>query len=139
MSLVTIVLTATTRSDAPKNRPAYALYEHLCESERQSDAIIDNDDFIHPQLHMRPKGRLVWLHSVYTTGATGRLEQCLPTTRRIVLSNACHALANVRIRVTASRPGMTKLGARRTLFQHLLHVGFHSKRSKAHYVIVIAV
>jgi hypothetical protein len=29
------------------------------------------------------------------------------------------------------------MGAQRTLFQHLLHVGFHPKRSKAHYVIVI--
>jgi uridine kinase len=43
---------------ANRYRQAYALYERLCEPERHSDVIIDNDDFINPQLHMQPKGRL---------------------------------------------------------------------------------
>ncbi|HEX3994591.1 MAG TPA: hypothetical protein VHX39_25740, partial [Acetobacteraceae bacterium] len=43
---------------AKRYRPAYALYEQLCDPERNSDAIIDNDDLIHAQLHLRPKGRL---------------------------------------------------------------------------------
>ena len=39
-------------------RPAYALYERLCEPEQHSDAIIDNDDLLRPQLHVRPEGKL---------------------------------------------------------------------------------
>jgi uridine kinase len=39
-------------------RPAYSLYEGLCDPELLSDAIIDNDDLIHPRLHVRPGGRL---------------------------------------------------------------------------------
>jgi uridine kinase len=39
-------------------RPAYALYERLCDPERHSDAIIDNDDLMRPRLHLRPNGRL---------------------------------------------------------------------------------
>jgi hypothetical protein len=37
-----------------------------------------------------------------------------------------------------SREAGSCMGAQRTLFQYLLHVGFHPKRPKAHYVIVIA-
>jgi len=44
---------------ANRYRPAYALYERLCEPERHCDVIIDNDDLVHPQLHIQPKGRLV--------------------------------------------------------------------------------
>jgi uridine kinase len=43
---------------ANRYRPAYVLYERLCEPERHSDAIIDNDDPTHPRLHVRPDGRL---------------------------------------------------------------------------------
>jgi uridine kinase len=43
---------------ANRYRPAYALYERLCEPERHSDVVIDNDDLVHPRLHVQPKGRL---------------------------------------------------------------------------------
>ena len=39
-------------------RPAYSLYERLCEPEAHSDAIIDNDDLAHPRLDARVSGRL---------------------------------------------------------------------------------
>ncbi|OAS26425.1 uridylate kinase [Methylobacterium platani] len=44
---------------AARYRPAYALYEGLCEPEASSDAIIDNDDLAAPRLVLRPGGRLV--------------------------------------------------------------------------------
>lgn len=43
---------------AKRYRPAYAFYETLCQPEQHSDAIIDNDDLDHPQLYVRPDGRL---------------------------------------------------------------------------------
>jgi len=43
---------------ASRYRPAYALYERLCDPEASSDAVIDNDDLGDPQLHVRPDGRL---------------------------------------------------------------------------------
>ena len=44
---------------AKRYRPAYALYERLCQPETCGDAIIDNDDLVHPRLHVRASGRLV--------------------------------------------------------------------------------
>jgi hypothetical protein len=43
---------------ATRYRPAYDIYDRLCEPERHADAIIDNDDFIHPELQVQPGGRL---------------------------------------------------------------------------------
>jgi uridine kinase len=44
---------------ARRYRPAYALYESLCEPEMHSDAIIDNDDLARPRLVARAGGRLI--------------------------------------------------------------------------------
>lgn len=49
---------ATRNLYANRYRPAYALYERLCEPERHSDVIIINDDLIRPKLHVKPNGRL---------------------------------------------------------------------------------
>ena len=43
---------------AIRYRPAYALYERLCEPELNSDVIINNDDLIRPLLLVKPNGRL---------------------------------------------------------------------------------
>ena len=38
-------------------RPAYDLYERLCEPERHADLVVDNDELHHPRLHRRALGR----------------------------------------------------------------------------------
>ncbi|QRE77312.1 uridylate kinase [Methylobacterium aquaticum] len=43
---------------AGRYRPAYVLYESLCDPEAKSDAIIDNDDLAFPRLYLREGGRL---------------------------------------------------------------------------------
>jgi uridine kinase len=43
---------------AVRYRPAYALYERMCNPEGNSDAIIDNDDLEQPRLHLSLAGRL---------------------------------------------------------------------------------
>ncbi len=42
---------------ARRYRPAYALYESLCQPEMHGDAIIDNDDLARPRLVLCPGGR----------------------------------------------------------------------------------
>jgi uridine kinase len=44
---------------AKRYRPAYALYERLCDPEAHSDAVIDNDDLAHPRFEVQASGRLI--------------------------------------------------------------------------------
>jgi uridine kinase len=43
---------------AERYRPAFALYERLCAPEKSADVLLVNEDFWHPQIYIRPDGRL---------------------------------------------------------------------------------
>ena len=43
---------------AERYRPAFALYERLCAPEENADVVLVNEDFRHPQIHIRPDTRL---------------------------------------------------------------------------------
>lgn len=43
---------------ADRYRPAFDLYERLCSPTRLADVILNNDDFDHPDVRIRPDGRL---------------------------------------------------------------------------------
>jgi uridine kinase len=51
-------LEAAKKLYADRYRPAFDLYEVLCHPRTNADVIIDNNDFQHPAMTVRPRGRL---------------------------------------------------------------------------------
>ena len=47
-----------SRLYAERYRPAFALYERLCQPRLIADAVVDNNDFEHPLIFVRSGGRL---------------------------------------------------------------------------------
>jgi uridine kinase len=49
---------ATGQLYAQRYGPAFDLYQHLCAPAARADAVLNNDDLVHPRLTIRPGGRL---------------------------------------------------------------------------------